>query len=345
MRHVVIAGLHVGLSLVLLGIVCGGAHAMYVDVPMPILVAQSDLIVEAEVVAVGEPAEMEIHHPGIKKPWRRWYRTYRLNVKRVVRDKQAASRKQPLGQMEVLAQAPKPQPPAKPGEFRPRMADGPMYPTLRQGASYMLVMKRFPKREGYVIPSYFKNFAAADSKTARDIEAAADLEIWPWGQAKDGLQIALIPSLRSTFQGRTRQGLPSTFVHLTIALRNISGKPIAVNLYPWDRTVSAAAFGQKQEVAPTNLYRHLAQRQREDFAAKHTSTIGPGEILFIGPDGVAHYGLGCQFPIKAGDWKLQAKYASERKGAPAEGLPLWQGEIASSPIAIEVKAPPARRGR
>jgi len=314
----------------------GRAEAMVADIPLPVLVQESDLVVVARVIGGGEAAEMQLQPPGAVKPRRGWFRTYRIAVERVLRDANAAGRKAPLKEISVLAPSPGPR---KPGQRSIHVSDLPAYPALKAGASYILLVRRLPGRTEYFLPAYFKNFRLADEKAVKEIAWLADLEQWPWGEAQDGLQIALVPSRRTLTAGRRRGGGPSVFIQCTVAVRNVSDKPLAVNLYPEDRSLSLTATDAEGNVQNADLYGWLARADLRAFGPWALHEIAPGRMLFVGPSGAPTFGLGVNLPLRPGIWRLQAGYASKRDAKSAKGLAAWTGAITSKAVEVRVTAP------
>jgi len=311
----------------------GRASSMVADIPLPFLVQESDLVIVARVIGGGEAAEMRLQPPGAVKPRRGWFRTYRIAVERVLRDANATGRKAPLKEISVLAPSPRPR---KPGQPRIYVADGPAYPTLAVGTSYVLLLKRMVGREEHFLPAYFKNFRRADENTVKEIARLADLEQWPWGEAQDGLQMALVPSRRTLTAGRRRGGGPSVFIQCTVAVRNVSDKPLAVNLYPEDRSLSLTATDAEGNVQTADLYGWLARADLRAFGPWALHEIAPGRMLFVGPSGAPTFGLGVNLPLRPGAWRLQAGYASKRDAKSAGGLAAWTGAITSKAVEVRV---------
>lgn len=326
--------LSLGIALAALAATC--AQAMMADIPQHIICARSSLIVIGKVTAKGDPEEMTLRAPRMKAAHKRWMREYTIRIERIIRDTKGAAPKT----VTFLTPAPKPLPPVKPGQLRPIMMDGPAYANLPVGGSYLVVLDTLDAGKGYYMDAYFRNYMRADDKRVAEVVAAADVEKWPWGEAKDGLQIALVPTRTTVFAGvdrRTRK--TSAFVQCCLAARNRTDKPIAINLYAEDRHMSVTADNGKGTSVAADLYRWLTGADLRAFGDWAVTTVPPKSILFIGPSGPAENGLGITLPLGPGKWSLRAAYAGKREATSAKDVPVWQGAIESKPVFIDVVEP------
>jgi hypothetical protein len=316
----------------MLAVLGGVAASMTVDIPMEALAQQSDLIVTAEAVSAGQPAEAEMTLPGASKPAKEWFRQYKVKVKDVIKP---AGGVKPGQEIVVVAQAPRP---PKDGEPAPVVADGPQYPSLQPGTNYVLLLRKFADKNEYLVPSYAKNYRPVTDEDVARVKRAVDVAKWAWGKPVDGLQIALVPD-RSTFQmpltGRPR--VAGVFVAGVVALRNTSDKPITVNLYAGDRYLSIAAVGGGAEAIDVDLYSWLAAARLRAFSVASTASVDPGKVRFISSNGASDYGMTFRLNAGPGKWKLRTAYNSIRDAKPLVNLSLWKGKIESADVEIEVE--------
>jgi hypothetical protein len=336
------------LATVMMLLMAPQAPAMLADIPLEIIAAQGDLIVVGKVTAAAVPAEFERTVPGAGRPVKAWFTEYALAVTTVIK----APGDAPVRKRVTVPVVARARPPRLPGLV---MVDGPAYPSLRKDSSYVLILRKLPGDEkGWYLPAYPKNFRPAEKAAIRRVEAAADVDSWPWGKAVGGLQIALCLSRhtatlpaggsvrRVVRKGRrvTERIPPQVYLLSAAALRNVSDRPVTVNLYPEDRFLSIRAADKGGQTVEPDLYRWLERADLAAFGPQYLRRIGPGELLFIGPNGPAPHGLGLRLPLKPGTWSVQAAYAAKRKGAdPAP----WVGRIESRPVQVHVKPPKRRR--
>ena len=351
----------------------GAAWGMVVDIPLPILAARSELIVVGTVTDAGPARPMEIKAPDAKQAAKGWYRVSTLKVTRVIRHVPAAAQNwvgkakplttrpamrmlppttRPAAKIEtirVIAPTPRPRPAgAGPG---PIMADGPFYPNLRKGQSYVLLLRRLRGRKEYFLPGYFKNCRPAKAEQVAEVWGAADVGNWPWGQAKDGLRLALLPVRRTVritktaglrVLGKDRRFHPAPArtwapVQYLVALRNVSAKPVAVTVYPEDRFFSLTATKPDGKAIKTDFYEALKRMDLRAFGPWATAALRPGQLIFIQAMGQGDYAGALNLPPRPGKWKLQAGYTAARK-AKVGGLDLWTGQITSKPVEVTVQA-------
>ncbi len=329
------------------------AQAMMVNIPLPIVVSQSDLIVIGEVVQADGPQQLKIQIPDRAKPAHAWWRKYKIRITKVLRDTEKAfavkDGKEAAVQIGVFTQARAPR--AAGGPIRP-MVCGPSHLVLKTGQKYLLLLRKLPGKAEYFLPSYPKNAKAIDQtefnkKFVAKVEKLVDIDTWPWGKAAGGLQMALITenSQATLAQMRVKRGGPLVVrarVPLTIAMRNVSDRPITVNMYQWDRFLGLSyTQGKKQIEYPLYEYLDLSKRPQPafSFAGKLVKTIKPGEIIFLGPNGASLYpGMRVSVMGEPGKMWLQAKYVSTRTAADPkdENRKLWTGEILSAPVLVEL---------
>ncbi len=194
--------------------------------------------------------------------------------------------------MEVLARCAAP--PAAPGPGPTlHVSDGPNYPKFKAGNSYMMVLNKLPGRTEYYLPSYFMNFKAATDPMVKEVEKLADMDSWPWGKSQSGLQLACM--VISAYELGGEAGKDAS-VYACLAVRNVSDKPLAVNLYDDDKCLQITATSDAGAFS-TDFY-NFKSRQPTEFDADNTVVVKPGGIIFIGPTGPADHGLGFQMPLR-----------------------------------------------
>jgi len=165
-------------------LVASVAEAMLADIPPEILARKSELIVVAEVLEAGEPAQMEMKVPDSLKPVNAWFRKYTLRVTRVItEDGKPVARPAPRPaerEVEVLTRSPRPQQPGKP---RVWVSDA-YFASLAVGQSYVLILRRMPGRAEYYLPSHPKNCRPAQPSEIARVErvdavgsAAVEIEV------------------------------------------------------------------------------------------------------------------------------------------------------------------------
>jgi len=326
------------------------AQAMMIDIPLPCLVAESDLVAVVSVTEAGPPAEMTLKVPDQARPAKGWFQRFKGTVTRTLRDAAAAT----AAPAETAPAAPTAEPrtiewlapcaePAKPGAPVLHVADGPAWPDLKVGTAYVLILRRLPDRREYFLPAYPKNFRTAVEKNVAEVEAFADVDAWPWGEETGGLRVALVPSSPTATLYPARTGTPTVQVQVTVALRNTTAGPLAVNLYEWDRHLTVYVVAVDGAAVKYDMYSYLEQsrKRKQPFGPDAVEVIPAGEMLLIGPAGATKYGLGLHLPLTAGKWNIQAAYETNRKGAAKGGQPLWTGKVVSASAQIEVR--PARR--
>jgi hypothetical protein len=219
-------------------------------------------------------------------------------------------------------------------------------------ASYVLLLRRLTGRSEYYLPSEPVHYAAAHRREVARVEHAAGVDNWPWGEAVGGLQVACIP-LKGLidYQPARIVGGPAggqqvemrraggANVPVLIALRNGSGEALAVSIFPADKFLALRAIGPDEGAVQHDFYRYLPA-QAPAFEAKHVLSIGPGEIVFLGPTGPSRQGVVVSMPLGAGQWRVQAAYACQRQGGEGDVPKLWTGKAESRPAALEVRKAP-----
>ncbi len=359
----------VGMAAALSG--TGPVGAMVADIPLPVLVQQADLIAVVKVTQAGQafagdafqPAEFN-YGGGLPvpadqaQPRAGHWRTFSVTIEKIHRD---ATGKLKAGEA-IKATAPA-APPPQPGPplF---VADGPFYPMLQAGQSYLLILRSLGEGKGYYLPGYFKCVTPAGQIDARLGAGAADLldiEKWGWGPPDPGgLQIAvLVHQPIIALAGRnTRTGQRVTSLQVMIALRNTSDKKLTLTadgaLRPLGLELESAD-GKKLPDQP-ELYANLAQ---PDPRSKPPVEVAPRQVVFLTPYGPGGFYCHMQTALPAGKFKATATYAVDKDKLPkapnADGAApkpgegdadkpapsFWTGTVRSGPKAFEVQPNPA----
>ena len=320
------------------------ATAMMVDVPLPKIVLDSDLIVIAKVSANAEKAEKEAQIPGMKQPIKRWFQESELTIEKVLRDRQGAvgaAEKQQKVSVTSWAAAPQ-----KPG-LMIHMADGPAYPNLQVGQRYLLVLKKMSNGKGYYLPPYPKNFALANqqnSKRVAEMEKLAKIDDWGWGKERNGLQLALVPAQTKLNLMKSRRGRNGPFfwriyVSTAFVVRNATAdKTLGVNLYPSDKCLSLKYKKPDGKVQTSDLYAFLARSKVKPFGKENVAILKPGEVAMIAPYGPGGYGQPFDMETGPGEMIVQLGYESKRD-ATVDGVTVWKGKLSSQAVTLEVVKP------
>jgi len=326
---------------------------MMIDVPLPCLVADSDLIVVCEVVEVNGPTKLPLQPPGMQRPIHAFWSTAKVTVTEVIRDPQdalAGKKGEQTKQIEIVAQAPRPQVPGQPPMV---IACGPVYPKLAVGEKYLVILGKFADKPEYYLPSYPKNFRrlkGGDDEFVKQVRNVADVDTWPWGKAVGGLQLAVVPStrqahVRKTRTSRTGPTAERAHVQMVCVLRNTTDKPISINTFPGDKCLEVSYWTKDQAPKTCDLYSWLARARLRPFGPTNIMTIAPGGLLGLSPQGHGRYGMSGNLEIQAGPVHLKARYKTVRDAMDAKGGKLWKGELVSSEATVEIKPLPTRAPR
>jgi len=320
------------------------AVGMMVDVPLPKIVLDSDLIVIAKVSANREKAEKEALVPGMKQPIKRWFQESELAVEKVLRDPQGAlvAAEKPQ-KVSVMSWAPAPR---KPG-LMVHMADGPSYPNLQVGQRYLLALKKMSQGEAYYLPPYPKNFALANQQNSQrvaEMEKLAKVDNWGWGKAENGLQLALVPAQTKLTLMKSRRGRNGPFflriyVSTAFVVRNATtDKTLGVNLYPSDKCLFLKYKNPDGKAETSDLYAFLAQSKVKPFGKENVAMLEPGEVAMIAPYGLGGYGQ--PFDVETGPGKLTVQLGYESgRDASVDGAAVWKGKLSAQPVTLEVVKP------
>ncbi len=348
------------------------------ELPLEVLAYKSDLIVVGQVLQVGKPTERELALPGAGEPLKGWFADHKVRIERVLKQAEAAAPEsadkapppegsqtaapaadhlatQPAAGVDitVLAKAPAPREQGigvLSGEAR-------QYPRLVEKSRYVLLLNRLAGQAEYYLPAEAGRYRPALRPEISAVEKAARVEDWPWGQAMEGLSIALVltkPVVEyqrqqiiagpSGEKGPALERIGGVQLQAVVALRNGSAQPITLNLYPGDRFLSVVAAGADGKAVEHDFYKYAPAARLPVFAAKHTAVIAPGQVLFVGPEGPGEQGIAISMPLAPGRWPIRAAYSSQRQAGEGEEPKLWTGRIQSAPAQLEVRQPPGSPG-
>ncbi len=325
-------------AVLVFGVLASPAMSQVPYIPLPVVVGKADRIVIAQVAEVGEPKEMELKSPDFGG--KTWCRTFKAKVTREIGAAGAASKpadKEAKAAMEVLARCAPPPPPPGPGGLMVHVSDRPNYPKFQTGKSYMMILSKLPDRTEYYLPSYFLNFKADADPMVKEVEKLADLDSWPWGKEQNGLRMACMMMSAYVTPGGTGD---RAFCFACVAVRNVSDKPLAVNLYDNDKCLQITATSDAGAFS-TNFY-NFKSRQPADFDASNTVVVNPKAMVFIGPTSLGDRGLGFRLPLDPGKYEFHATYTNSREGKGKNDVPLWKGTLDSKPVSMDVQVPRPR---
>lgn len=309
----------------------GAANAVRVYAPKACMVATSDLIVIGTVDGSGEKQKREILLPGRDKPLERWFHDTDVRVTRVLYDwRGTLADRAADARIHVVAWAKKPAR-KKPGQIAFVVADGPVYPNLRDGEQYVLVLKKLPKEKGYLLQpdpeKCLKLHSESQSvqKRVEELVTIADVSQWAWGEPVNGVQLALVPDRSAaTRRIQTSSGeLKGVRLMFCTVLRNVGKEPVAVNHYGHDAFLELWLDG-----TPLHINKNVKLRKKP-FGPEHVSILRPGEMLPLARHGRGPYGDHVKIETDSELLNLKAVYSSTRDKSPANKA-LWQGRVTSS---------------
>jgi hypothetical protein len=266
--------------------------ACMVDMALPVLIGRSDLVVVGTVTAVGKKGNGQIKIATMKQPLKSYFHKTGFKIEKVlhIRGGKATAG----STISITSLAKKPQ---KPGGLLLAVSDGPSYPNLAKGQKYLLILQRDQAGKGYYLPAYPKNFVPFKNSRAgrvEEYEKICNIDTWPWGEASNGIQLAVIPTktdvtLMKSRKGRNGPFFWNAYTQIVYALRNASEKPVAINHYPVDRFMELKLKqGGKEELL--DMWSFLARAKQAGFTEKNATVVQPGGIMFIAPYGVDQYG-------------------------------------------------------
>ncbi|HEY8665449.1 MAG TPA: hypothetical protein VIL86_02230, partial [Tepidisphaeraceae bacterium] len=277
-------------------------------------------VVIATVDKASEAKTVEMLQPGMKDFGKALVVSYTVTVSEDLGS--PAKKDAPAETIEFLAPAREPMP----GNVM--VGDGPNYPVLQLESSYVLLLDDAEIRQDgkkdktLFLPAYFKNFRPVEDELTAKVRDTANIDKWPWGDAKDGLELAV-------FQQWPKMPVGAYF-HTAVAARNVSKKPIKVDLTATEKHLRIFATDEAGKALDADLYRGNLKADKPVIV-----TVAPGEVIWVGPSGPANYGMGFTLPVTPGEWTLQASYENTKQDKSA---PVWTGKITSAKQTIEVTA-------
>jgi hypothetical protein len=227
----------------------------------------------------------------------------------------------------------------------PDTNQGRYFPRLKVGKTYVLFLQKLADRAEYFLPSRPEGCPEADEAAIAAARKAADIDKWAWGKPSEGLQMAMIVSGTrfTTVAGGADEVVR---MHYNFVLRNVSDKPLVVNLYYPDKLYSLQAKGPEGKSAAHDFPVDMLARPGFNQAMVHQ--LPPGGMVFLCPTGLSHgRGNVLELPLTAGKWTLQAAYESKRQQGPTREMgknpnpanlqdKLWTGQVKSGEILVEV---------
>lgn len=330
---------------VVVGVCCASVLAMMVAMPTSAVVAGSDLVVIAKVAANQEAGEKAVRFPGEKKAFKRYMQTSMLDVSEVLMDLSGRHRVGEKVEVAALAQKPRPQ---KPGLVI-HMADGPSYPSLRVGSSYLMVLRKLPdSAQCYYLPADPRYFVLDSPQTkprVAELRKMADIEKWAWGKSVNGLQLAVMPDREEVRMFKARRGrrgpaFAQAQLMYAAVVRNVTkDQAIAIPHYASDKYLSLSLTAEGQAERKIDLYTGVKLRE-EKFASKHVTVIQPGAMVIVARYGASPWGGHVSLKdVPAGPATLRCTFTAARDEAP-DGTPLWRGTLTSGDTQLRMVAPP-----
>jgi len=311
-----------------------------------IIATRAELIVVARATAAARPGDVELKLVD-KTRYRGRYLEYTLRVDSVL--KQIATEGvKPLaagGSIRVLTSAPPVPPKSAPPEMLKMLRE--LFPELALNQSYLLVLSKVSGQDVWLLQPFPGYYQPATAQAVRKMKRAVAIDGWPWGAARDGLRLALLPQGPAEL---ARGGL--AMVRVVLAVRNVAKEDVTLNLYRPDKPLAIKARGPQGRRLVHDFYKSLAVERIGTFGPAHTVKIKAGQVGFIGPRPQDRLAVRFAMPLSVGIWQIQAFYKSARVREADESAPgLWAGQIASQPAAIEVRkfkrtsGPPTGLGR
>jgi hypothetical protein len=302
-------------------------------VPMDVLVGKADRIIVGEVTAIGKPQEMDLAAPDFPASGKGWYHTFKVKVARQVLPaaNEDKSETQPSGEkapkdkvLDVITRCADPDPKAAAPAVKQT------YHNPLVGDSCLMILSKLPGQANgeYYLPNRWENLRATNDPGVKAIEklAPAAIESWSWGKPVNGLQIGLY--VFASFDTPPRRF--DQYMEASVALRNTTDKPLAVNLYEMDKCLEITATSAGGNVFHSEFYNWKKHPVTRFDAAADTFVIEPKGKIFIGPAGLAYTTVA--MALGDGKYVFQASYTSKRQANSKDHPKLWTGTITSKPL-------------
>jgi hypothetical protein len=330
--------------------------------PYVVAAFNADLIIAGEIVSDGSPLMVQdITFPGEQKPQKVAMQVFEMKVSEVIRYNFTQGREGwavPASQpatldgrtIKIMVAADEASRPAAPWAQ-------PLFP--KKGLKLIAALQRVAGRDEYYLSppgdtATFRADMAAFRAEATDANIQAfkrarrDVTYWPWGKAVDGLRLALIVSDEYEFSGnpiqhvKGKQGLNVT-LEMAVALQNVSGKLLAVNLYDLKDGLSVRATDANDDTRGGTPYggQTLPAKRPREFDKSYVKMLQPGQVAMVGSEGLAPLGCSLEILLDYRSWKLSAAYEVDRDAKTEDGQALWKGKLQSAPVDINVVRVPA----
>jgi hypothetical protein len=343
--------LFAGAAAIAIGLACSPALAQEREdvfavqhAALEALAARCDLVVKCKITDAVDPQKMYLQCPGLEAtaPTEIYYK-YAADTEFPLKDANGlwpgkVAVTLPAGGVPVVVYTP-----AKPRKAKDDPTPDAFYlPKLEKGKTYLLLLVKLPGTEKnvYYLPNNPQCVQAPDEEHVAAMKKALDQTAWPWSKPVNGLQMAMFASCeelpqrqRATAESAGQAGL---LLHVSLAVRNASDKPMAVNLNECDEYIEIAA-GNGGKAIKGDVYK--PREPGEAVATTGPSMFGyvilaPGDVAFVTPYGAEAGDFSIPLRVASGKWALTASYKSGREGKGyrwdgkmKQEQPLWQGTV------------------
>jgi hypothetical protein len=246
--------------------------------------------------------------------------------------------------------------PAKPKKSKDDPTPDAFYlPRLEKGKTYLLMLVKLPgtDKNVYYLPNNPQCVQAPDEEYVAAMSKALDQKNWPWSKPVNGLQMAMFASYeivpRSKASTAPADGKLDVLLHMSLALKNSSDKPMAVNpmaVNPGEGheyiSITAASGGAvvKGEVYKPREVGAIPQSGASVFLT--CTILMPGQVAFITPYGREEGDFAIPLRVAAGKWTLTTRYESTQAGNVGAWIgdksqhPLWVGTVEAPKCDLDV---------
>jgi hypothetical protein len=194
----------------------------------------------------------------------------------------------------------------------------------RVGRSYIFTLYRLADRTEFYLPANDGYWENADETHLKQVKEWLDVDKWPWGKVQDGFELALFAPASVEIQD---WGLRFP---VAVAMRNVSGKPLAVNLLP----AKPLSLQATRDTGGTFMPIALPKASRSPAAADRDRVLAPGEVIFLDPSGTATEAMYLSLNLPEGAYVFVAAFSVEptRLQMPR----TWNGRILSPAVPVQV---------
>ncbi len=323
----------------------------YSAVPLPQLLANADLVVVVNGgdVEKGKAEERALKLPGQDAPVKVKFTAYTAKVASILGGAKAKALAGEGRTPTVVFLCPQPEVrvnairPARPVRGGPRPlpgVPGRTIPSFVGGRKYLLILQALSGSESYLLPTSPDHFRMANDETIEQARKLADIGAWSWGRADDaGLQVAVLPRQEQLPSYRGRAAL-----NLLVVVRNTGDKPVRFSLHPRNKPLHLLAINAEGTVVEADPYRGRLASYNPGLVNQPKyiqHELEPGQLAFIGLNGLSGWGFQTQVALAEGKWKLHAVF----RGKDDDGGRLWTGEVRSKGVDVEVRKPKQRNRR